>query len=478
LIFLKNNVKITSLEILSGIKQVVKKPLFFSMTLIHRRLLYGFFFLLFFLLAPFIILISEGYQIDWQHFRFQKTGVLFLESKPNNADIYLNDQKVKNQTTARLKNLAPAEYLVTLKKEGYFAWTKKLRVYPGNTTFAQYIRLFKENIFSEKIITEKIKVFSPEINRQMAFIAADASVIKLFLFDFDKGQTKEITTLNFLPQEIIMAENGNHFLLNDSAAWWLLTREFLGGNQLKKISTASATQIKKIAFHPRNPTEIFELSNLGFRHLDTTTEKITILIPANVADFYLSSDKIYYLKNNSTQTELLSFVYDQPDTAQLETTLLAGTYAFAPGHDPFLCLLEKTKNNFYLFQQANQKLNLKENTFADVTKIIWHPNGQAFLFGNDFELWVYDNSRPENKKQLIIRLGSPIQGFWWYPIQTHVLFSTPEGLFVTEVIGNNVVRDTVNFSALKNTSSLWLNDKGDKIYWLDKENNFFVSQIQ
>jgi hypothetical protein len=40
------------------------------------------------------------------------------------------------------------------------------------------------------------------------------------------------------------------------------------------------------------------------------------------------------------------------------------------------------------------------------------------------------------------------------------------------------VRDTVNFSALKNTSSLWLNDKGDKIYWLDKENNFFVSQIQ
>ena len=88
-------------------------------------------FAVFFIAAPFVLMYAQGYGFDWHKKNWVKTGVLFLESKPSRADIYLNNRKHKQKTTARLSRLIPGEYDVKIVKDGFKAWEKKLTVYPN-----------------------------------------------------------------------------------------------------------------------------------------------------------------------------------------------------------------------------------------------------------------------------------------------------------------------------------------------------------
>ena len=58
------------------------------MTLQKRRILYSFFILLFFILAPILISYSLGYRYNLTKGIIEKTGVIFIKSFPKNASIY------------------------------------------------------------------------------------------------------------------------------------------------------------------------------------------------------------------------------------------------------------------------------------------------------------------------------------------------------------------------------------------------------
>jgi len=60
------------------------------MNLIRRRILYIFFIFLFLLITPLIILYANGYKLS-NNFRLEKTGILILDSEPQDAKIFLED---------------------------------------------------------------------------------------------------------------------------------------------------------------------------------------------------------------------------------------------------------------------------------------------------------------------------------------------------------------------------------------------------
>lgn len=73
-----------------------------------------------------VILYARGYRPDFDKKEIAGTGILALTSEPNGAQVYINDQ-LTTATNSTL-NLPPNDYKITIKKDGYSSWEKKVRI--------------------------------------------------------------------------------------------------------------------------------------------------------------------------------------------------------------------------------------------------------------------------------------------------------------------------------------------------------------
>jgi hypothetical protein len=105
---------------------------------------------LFILIAPSIVLYSQGYRIDLENKKFTQTGGLFLKILPRQTDIYI-DGKLNKRTdfffdSVLIENLLPKKYKVEVKKEEHHSWEKTLEIKEKEVTEAKNIILFPQNI--------------------------------------------------------------------------------------------------------------------------------------------------------------------------------------------------------------------------------------------------------------------------------------------------------------------------------------------
>jgi hypothetical protein len=93
------------------------------------------------LLATYVLIASaRGYDLLDPSGNVVQNGLLFVNSRPSNADIYINGKKESNGTDAKL-SLPDNKYDVTLKKQGYRDWSKSVNLFGGTVEFLTYPRL-------------------------------------------------------------------------------------------------------------------------------------------------------------------------------------------------------------------------------------------------------------------------------------------------------------------------------------------------
>lgn len=102
------------------------------------------------LLSTIILLYqARGYWVDKEG-RIIQNGLVFVSSQPREADIYLNGQKDKRQTNARL-NLASGQYLMELRRNGYHDWRRILTVEGGSVERFDYSLLFPRSLDTTRV---------------------------------------------------------------------------------------------------------------------------------------------------------------------------------------------------------------------------------------------------------------------------------------------------------------------------------------
>jgi hypothetical protein len=87
----------------------------------------------FLVLGPLIVSLVSGVKFDRKSNQYTRTGILSIKTDPSKATVILND-KEQETTPANLRFLNPQEYTVTLKKDGYFDWTKRADVKADKAT--------------------------------------------------------------------------------------------------------------------------------------------------------------------------------------------------------------------------------------------------------------------------------------------------------------------------------------------------------
>ena len=77
-------------------------------------------------LALFASYYARCYKLNLKTFKFTPNGILVVNSEPNGAQIYLNNQ-LKTATSATL-SVAPGAYTIQIKKDGFLTWEKQMEV--------------------------------------------------------------------------------------------------------------------------------------------------------------------------------------------------------------------------------------------------------------------------------------------------------------------------------------------------------------
>ena len=161
-----------------------------------RKILFLVCLVLFILLAPTIILYSQGYRFDFDSKKLTQTGGLFLKILPKQAEVYLDD-KLKKKTdfffgSVLVENLLPKEYKIEVKKEGFYLWEKTLAVKEKEVTETKNIVLFPEEP-KFQILTTGVKNFWPSIDQRKMVLLEETNPPTgggwtLKLYELDNGR--------------------------------------------------------------------------------------------------------------------------------------------------------------------------------------------------------------------------------------------------------------------------------------------------
>ncbi|MEK9166323.1 MAG: PEGA domain-containing protein, partial [Patescibacteria group bacterium] len=97
--------------------------------------------------VPMSMLYVLGYRLD-ENFTLQKTGGLYISSPVAGSEISIDKKIVKRtsilQSGIFIQSLRPRAYKISVKKEGYRAWEKELRVLPQSVTEARALLVPEE----------------------------------------------------------------------------------------------------------------------------------------------------------------------------------------------------------------------------------------------------------------------------------------------------------------------------------------------
>ena len=98
--------------------------------------------LLFFGGLPFILSFALGYKFNTHTLKFVKTGLIYIKTQPEGANIYINGKFNLEKTPASIQELLPGVYKINLALAKYYPWRSEVDVEAGKVSRIDKVILF------------------------------------------------------------------------------------------------------------------------------------------------------------------------------------------------------------------------------------------------------------------------------------------------------------------------------------------------
>jgi len=423
-----------------------------------RRLIYSFFFLLFFISAPLAIIYALGFRYNFVNNIVEKTGAFYIKSYPRSADIYINNVKSRHKTPNQLTNIRPDIYTVKIVKDKYTAWEKQLPVYSGETTFVEDVVLFLENKEKTDLGLGSTEFLINHNNNQYAYLD---NKNQLFITNVEQEKNFAIHTFDKKYNLIDWSPDNQYILLQDS-----LYNYIFDINQ-KKIDRLTINSKDEIIWDNKDSNILWYLEDKQlFRYNiqipDYKPQVIDTLNNKDLKDFVLWDDYLiihYSIKNN--------YYIEQLDKNNLLPTQLIENVNLGK-LDVLLA------DNRQLIFTLSSKLYIKD-VYQDPIIIpitIAKLHGDRILMTNGHEITLYNYK--DNWQELIDRSSQIVSDILWHPNGSYFVSEINEKTRITELD----YRDKRNYVELLENpwKKLYLfNSKGDKLFILTPEENFYLT---
>lgn len=429
----------------------------------------------FIIATPVLILYSTGFRFDFKTFSLAKTGGIFVSSDPKGVDIYINNE-LTEKTSANIfsqgglvSGLKQNEYAVTLKKNGYKDWGKKLAVSENLVTEARNIFLVPEKPLG-KVVADNINDFVFSDSQSLIAYAAENTVNITRLVSgnteqviFDKKE--KIGRISFLSDDYLniesLAQNKLKKYLYNVASKEIIPLKESAGEKYIKIERAPGEKLKLIALSNQNILYV----------VDAGSQNEQEIIAKDVSNFEIFGTMMIYVTTapvviyekdlSSGKTEQL--IKSPVDNIGIASRLLRSK-------DGNRAIIDN-KQKLYLY---NNETGLFDLIASDIISAKFSPDGKKLMYQNTKEIFVYYlkdiRIQPYKNKgdlELVTRFSKPITDSEWFAYDNeHIIFAVGKLIKFTELDSRDQ-RNTYDIATISNTLKMRYNSYDDYLYFLD-----------
>lgn len=415
-----------------------------------RYLILALGFLIFCILAPLLVMYVGGWLYDADDRGFVRTGLLAMETEPKDVQIFL-DGLMRRSGSGPVKFLQPKEYDVAIKKDGYFTWSKRLKISAGQVTWANpsfsKIYLFK-NSGRKEIISAGADDFAAA-GGKIYYISGD----RLFFGPDDKPENAESVSLPAAADRILLSKNGDFAALSGNKTLQL----FDYNNKKITALTGQAEQPAQIKFSPQN--ELYTLENQTLYRFRLGQKQ---QIAKNILAYGFAGDDLYYVKKSSSNELWIT------NTPSGSGQILASNLPNFSAGDLFITanrqILLLADSSLYGIGSGVEKI-------SDQISDCYFDSGQGiFVFSRGTELDYFDFDK--NQIQFITRTQQPISSPRLSFLTGYAFYLTNNGFHGIELDARDRQNqyqfysggNLSNLSLDNSASKAWLMEDGKLIY--------------
>ena len=354
------------------------------MTKRTRTVLFILMVLVFAVIAPAIIMYSQGYRFDVKKMKFLETGGIYIKTLPSDAGVTI-DNDYKNRTSGfskdvLIQNLLPENHNIKIEKENYYSWEKTLEVEEKKVTEAKYIILFPDEMPFASIDND-VKNFYPfpDNNRILLLTVSN----ELLSYDSEKKETQKILSKTQTPyniSDISFSPTGKRALIKTSTGLhYLLNTETSTISLIKSMS--SKTQ--NVVFDSNNEGSFFYQSNNLIYRINADKQATPRLFKKDtVSAFAINGNDVYSFENGLLYKD--NILLNTNETLSKEPLEIKGkTYELVAMENEIFLIENKTI--VYLF---NKETKIFDKKIEAKTELKYTPFYERILFAADNELWL------------------------------------------------------------------------------------------
>lgn len=383
-----------------------------------RRLLPWLYALVFFALGPLLVLYTAGYTYNVKKRMVERNGVLIVDGTPKGARIWLDGTDTGKTIPYTFQTLAPGWHTVTVEKNGYSRWEKRLNILTEQVAFANQVRLWAIRQPTLLLTKDVSHLTNTEDGTWITTLTQKTTGLEIGRLRPGKPilyETRSVSSTDPLTvQSVRWNKDGTSFVLNGidntQASYWGTIDPDLQLNQLPKglydwvtdetllgsddiAMTRLQTASNRLSREQLPPTTVFQ--DAEFLLQTTGTPPVLLLTKRSL------QDKIYQLP-------------------QIDWRPIA---RFSP-----LIILKDRHRSHWMALDPSQTKAYAGDIWGDFPR--WNTTNNekepSGLFLNGGEAWIW---QPKHDPMLIWRQAEPLIGAAWDPNGGQIILSDKTHIF-------------------------------------------------
>ncbi len=427
------------------------------MNKIASRFTYSFFILIFLVLTPILIAYSLGYRYNWSSHAIDKLGALYIKSYPRGADIYIDDKRVRQKTPTQLTDISSGLYTITVGKDKYVPWLKKLDIYPGNTTFAEDIVLFLEQRPKTYLGSGGEQILVNRNHEQYAYLDKTNN---LFVTDVEQAKNFPIGALDKKYQLLDWSADNQKLLMSDEKNYY-----WYDINQ-KTTHKLALSDLDKIIWDNSQPALLWYQKNKELWRYDVSQANLTqankVAISYQVNDFDLKDNWLLVQYGVKDQQSLVQLNKDNFSSQRVINKLNLGK------------LTALVADNDRLIFTLGSQIYIQNNDedLVDIPITVAEIHDERILLTNGYEIILYDYKN--SWQSLIDRSSQIVTDILWHPNGSYFVNEINGKTNLIEMDGRDQ-RNTIELLDSQLKKYYLFNKKGDQLFVLTPEENFYLT---
>ncbi len=224
------------------------------------RLLLGYFLVSVMIVTSSVILVFQayGFDVDRKTGEVIQNGLVFVDSAPDDATIYLNGNRQKSLSNTRLA-IPAGSYELKITKDGYRDWTRNFTLSGGSVERFTYPMLIQQTLVPDEIVSlgnAEPAFVTQSPDRRWALVSKADSFTEFFEYDLNN-----VDKNTDIPRQRSIAFSGDIFTRSDGQRAVELV-EWSTDNKHALIKHTYGTGYEFIILNRDNPTESFNINRL------------------------------------------------------------------------------------------------------------------------------------------------------------------------------------------------------------------------